>query len=97
MKKEQEFFDDETLHREKQIVERELVSFYSSFNQIANISAELVCQTPSIYFNPKYQGEHTIVSVCYRKIVNGDINIFEDSLLILFATMADACLVVQCK
>ena len=161
-----ESFDDETLHREKQIVERELVSFYSSFNQIAdrsvqalygernigrtivgkkknirsfsvedvynkmknsyvpgnaaivvygdvdyyktenlinniygdivdiktNISAELVRQTPSIYFNPKYQGEHTIVSVCYRKIVNGDTNIFEDSLLILFATMADPTL-----
>ena len=58
-----------------------------------NISAELVRQTPSIYFNPKYQGEHTIASVCYRKIVNDDsISMYDNSLLILFVAMADPTL-----
>ena len=35
-----DYFDEDTLQREKLIVERELVSFYSSFNQIADRSIQ---------------------------------------------------------
>lgn len=159
-------FDITTLKREKSVVERELVSFYSSFNQISDRSLqalfgqrgigriivgkkeninnfnleqinekvkntytpensalvvfgdidyyeiqkhieelfgklddiktiqqrENVQQSPSIYFNPNYKGEHSIVSVCYRKITNENQALMENVLSFLLSSLCDPTL-----
>lgn len=159
-------FEEETLIREKQVVERELVSYYSSFNQIADrsiqalfgehnigriivgkkenvrnfsmeqlnqkvreayspsnaaivvfgdidyyeiektinelyggldegkskIHFEPVQSTPSIYINPKYKGEHSIVSVCYRMVTNNDPILTENVMMLLLGSMCDPTL-----
>ncbi|WP_017417046.1 M16 family metallopeptidase [Clostridium tunisiense] len=159
-------FEITTLNREKSVVERELVSFYSSFNQISDRSLqalfgergigriivgkkeniknftldqinekvkntytpensalvvfgdidyyemqkliedlfgelddiktiqhhENVQQSPSIYFNPNYKGEHSIVSVCYRKITNENSALMENVLALLLCSLCDPTL-----
>lgn len=159
-------FDEETLSREKNVVERELVSFYSSFNQITDRSLqalfgkgnmgrivlgkkeniknftleeittkvretytpensalvvfgdidyyemekfieatfgelkdvkttqyiESIQEVPNIYYNPNYKGEHSIVSVCYRKLTNEDPVLIENVQSLLLCALCDPTL-----
>ncbi|WP_150265611.1 M16 family metallopeptidase [Paenibacillus tepidiphilus] len=153
-------FTNEILENEKNIVERELVSYYSSFNQISDRAVqslygesgigrivvgkkecvrgfemdeivekinnvytpensaiaifgdidyskvsklieecfgdlkdvptkqyfEPVQKSASIYFNPNYQGENAVVSVCFRKITNENYDLVSNVLeLMLYA------------
>lgn len=159
-------FKDEVFENEKKVVERELVSYYSSFNQIsgraaqalysdagvgriivgrrqnisnftqetvldkisevyvpentsivlygdfqyeyakdliesyfgnikdspAKISVEPVRISPGYYFNSNFNGENSILSLCYRKITNENRNKIANSVELLLKVMLDPVL-----